>query len=110
MNVRFTGRHVGIVEKDRDYAEGKAVALSRYHHRILDLEVRVTMDGSVVERVELQADLGRRRAVAVAEAPEFRAAFDAAVEALKRQLLKEKEKVVDRRRRSTRKVAGGRAR
>ena len=111
MNVRFTGRHVGIADEDREYAEAKAVALERFHRRILDLEVRVSKDGGVVERVELQADLGRRRAVAVAEAPGFRAAFDGAVETLKGQLLRQKEKTESRRRRPARRAsAEGRSR
>ena len=99
MNLRFTGRHVGIGEADRTYAEKKAVGLARYHRHLMDLEVRVTRDGTAEERVELEADLGRTRAVARADAPEFRAAFDAALESLKRQLLRDKEKGVDRRRR-----------
>jgi ribosomal subunit interface protein len=109
MNVRFTGRHVGIGDTDRQYAEKKAAALGRYHRGLLDLEVRVTMDGTDLERVELEADLGRHRAVARADAPEFRAAFDTAVDTLKRQLLKDKEKVVDRRRRGARRGSEGRA-
>ncbi len=58
--------------------------------------------------MELEASLGRHKAVAVAEAPAFRAALDQAVEALKRQLQKDKEKVVDRRRRPGRRAASSR--
>jgi ribosomal subunit interface protein len=102
MNVRFTGRHVGIGEEDREYAEAKVAVLVRYHKRLSDLEVRVMVDGSGREKVELEADIGKHRAVAAADAPLFRTAFDRAVEALKRQLQKDKEKVVDRRRRPSR--------
>lgn len=107
MNVRFTGRHVGIGDADREYAEGKVAALARFHRHLMDLEIRVMMDGADMERVELEADLGRTRAVARAEAQRFRPAFDEAIEALKRQLLKDKEKVVDRRRRASRRNASG---
>jgi ribosomal subunit interface protein len=105
MNVRFTGRHVGIVDEDRDWARAKIEALHRYHRRLLDLEVRVMLDGKGRERVELEADLGRQRFVAHSDAPGFRAALDGAVEVLKRRLLRDKEKVVDRRRRPARKGA-----
>lgn len=101
MNVRFTGRHVGIKDEDRAWASRKIVALGRYHRGIEDVEVRVMMDGSVFEKVELQADLGKARMVAAAESRTFRPAFDKAVETLKGQLLRDKERVVARRRRST---------
>ena len=102
MNVRFTGRHVGISQEDRDWAGKKAAALGRFHKHLGDLEVRVEKDGGILERVELEAHLGHQhRAVSKAEAPEFRAAFDLAAEGLRRQLLKDKERVVDRRRRAS---------
>ena len=106
MNVRFAGRHVGIDEADRAYAEKKIASLVRYHRGIEDVEVRVMMDGALLEKVELQADLGRHRMVAAAEAREFRPAFDKAVEVLKGQLLRDKERVVGRRRRSPGRAAG----
>ncbi len=100
MNVRFTGRHVGIGDADRAWAEAKAEALARFHRNLRDLEVRVEKDGGLFERVEIEASLGRQhRAVGKAEAPEFRTAFEHAAEALKRQILRDKERVVDRRRR-----------
>jgi|SRR5688572_15579714 ribosomal subunit interface protein len=107
MNVRFTGRHVGIGEADRAYAARKVEALVRYHRGILDVEVRVMMDGSDLEKVELQADLGKSRAVAVAGSPSFRPAFDRAVEILKRQLLRDKEKAATRRRRPRKRAPSG---
>ncbi len=101
MNVRFTGRHVGISEEDRAWADGKAEALGKFHRTLGSIEVRVEKDGGLMERVELEASLGHQhRAVAKAEAAGFRAAFDLAAEGLRRQLLKDKERVVDRRRRS----------
>jgi len=102
MNVRFTGRHVGISEEDRSWAGRKAEALARFHPKVGDIEVRVVMDGAMLEQVELETSLGRQhRAVSKGEAEEFRAAFDLAAEGLRRQLQKDKEKVVDRRRRSS---------
>ncbi|MCK6481961.1 MAG: ribosome-associated translation inhibitor RaiA [Planctomycetaceae bacterium] len=101
MNVRFTGRHVGISDSDREWAAAKAEALSRFHRIPGQVEVRVEKDGGILERVEIEAGLGRQhRAVARAEASTFRAAFDLAAEGLKRQMKKDKERVVDRRRRA----------
>jgi ribosomal subunit interface protein len=109
MNVRFAGRHVGIGTEDRAHAEERLLNLGRYHRGVLDVEVRVAMDGRVLEEVELQADLGKRRIVAAFEAPEFREAFDGALEAMKSQLLRDKEKKVGKRRaaRGARAVRGG---
>jgi len=107
MNVRFTGRHVGIGEADRAYAERKVESLVRFHRGILDVEVRVMLDGADLEKVELQADLGKSRAVAAAESPSFRPAFDKAVEILRRQLLKDKEKTASRRRRAKKRAPSG---
>ena len=108
MNVRFTGRHVGIGEKDRSYAEEKIADLGRYHRGIEDVEVRVMMDGSVLEKVELQADLGRSKLVCAAESSTFRPAFDKAVEVLKRRMVRDKERVVGRRRRAAPRAKGAR--
>jgi ribosomal subunit interface protein len=102
MEVRFTGRHVGIQDSDREYVQVKVSALARFHRHLQDVEVRVMMDGTEVERVELEADLGHHRVVARADAAGFRPAFDEAVETLKRALLKDKEKVVGVRRRASR--------
>jgi len=110
MNLRFTGRHVGVPAEDREYAEGKLRALSRYHRRLDDMEVFVERDGSILERVEIVARSGRLRAVAVGQDHGFRPAFDRAVDALRRQLQKNKEKVVSRRRRAGSPARGGRGR
>lgn len=102
MNVRFTGRHVGISEEDKAWAVSKAEALARFHPRVGDFDIRVELDGSRLERVEIETSLGRQhKAVAKAEAPDFRTAFDKAAVGLKRQLKKDKERVVDRRRRAS---------
>ena len=101
MQFQFTGRHVGVDEEDRVYAKEKAVGLARFHPRIQDIEVRVEMDGGRMARVEIEAGLGHHhRAVAHGIGTEFRPSFDTAVDALKRQLKKDKEKFVDRRRRT----------
>ena len=103
MNIRFTGRHVGIPDADREWLERKVEGLSRFHRHFQDLEIRVEMDGELLERVELAANLGHQhRAVAKVEAAGFRAAFEKAAAALKKQLVKEKDKVVGRRRGSAR--------
>ena len=86
MNLRFTGRHVGIPPEDLAWAEEKLGALARYHHGLRDLEVRVTMDGTLLEKVEIEARYGRRRAVAVGEARTFRAALDGACDSLRHRL------------------------
>ena len=100
MNVRFAGRHIGLSEDDRAWAEGKVEGLSRFHRDLGAMEVRVELDGGLFARVELEANLGHQhRAVVKVEAADFRTAFEQAAEALKRQLQKDKEKVVDRRRR-----------
>ena len=107
MNLRFTGRHVGVPVEDREYAEAKLEALARYHRRLTDLEVCVAMDGSTLERVEIAARFGRNRSVAVGEDAVFRVALDQAIDALRRQIQKSKEKVVSRRRRAKVPARGG---
>jgi ribosomal subunit interface protein len=111
MNIRFTGRHISIEDEDRAYALKRAEHLSRFHPALQDLEVRVDIDGSILEKVELEAGIGHHlRVVSIAEAPEFRAAFDQAVDGLKRQLVKDREKRRTVRRRSAARKPGGRRR
>ena len=98
MNLRFTGRHVGVPAEDREYAEGKIRALARYHRRLTDVEVCVEMDGTLLERVELAARFGKHRSIAVGEDAVFRVALDSAIDALRRQIQKDKERRVTRRR------------
>jgi ribosomal subunit interface protein len=112
MNIRFTGRHVSIDPEDRRYAEEKATSLARFHRNLREVDIRVDMDGALLERVELEAGIGHHhRVVASAEAPEFRTAIDAAVDQIRRQLLRDKEKDVDRRRRAAapKRRTGGRS-
>ena len=104
MNVRFTGRHVGIPTADRDHVEEKLAGLAKFHRGLDDVEVRVMLDGGDLERVELEADVSGTKVVAHADAPRFRAAFDGAVEALRHQIQRRKEKVVGKRRRAGRTV------
>ena len=109
MNVRFTGRHIGLAEDDRTWAEGKLGALARFHRNLGELEIRVELDGGLFARVELETSLGHQhRAVVKVEAAGFRTALEQAVEALRRQLQKDKEKVVDRRRRAGARKGGAR--
>jgi ribosomal subunit interface protein len=111
MNVRFTGRHIAVEDEDRAYALKRVEHLARFHPKLVDLEVRVDMDGAILERVELEAGIGHHmRAVASAEAPEFRAAFDQAVDSLKRQLVKDREKRRTVRRRAAPKGAAAASR
>lgn len=98
MNLRFTGRHVGVPAEDREYAEAKIQALARYHRRLTDVEVCVAMDGTMLERVELAARFGKHRSIAVGEDAVFRVALDIAIDALRRQIQKDKERRVSSRR------------
>ncbi len=111
MRIQFTGRHVGLTAEDREHAIQRIEALTRFNDHLGDVEIRVGLDGAILERVEIDVGLGHHhRAVAVAEAPDFRRAFDDAVKGLRRQIQKDKGKAESRRRRSgvARNTGGGR--
>lgn len=102
MQVTVKGRHMGVTEPIREYANDKIGRLSK----IVDQE---TMTAEVVLHVEKNPSIANKdvaeitvhmkRAVVRAEesAPDMYAAIDLAAEKLERQLRKYKTRLVDRR-------------
>ncbi|RMG32611.1 MAG: ribosome-associated translation inhibitor RaiA [Planctomycetota bacterium] len=96
MQVKVTGRHMGVSDGLRSYCEQKAERLARYFNRVREVEVIFDgVDGR--HRVELvvHAD-GAGPFVAHCEHDDAYAAVDLAVDKAERQIRDHKERVRNR--------------
>ncbi len=99
MKLNFTAVHFDADQKLLAYIERKALKLNQYFDRIIDGQVFLKLENSGQVRdkiVELKLLVPGDTLVATEMSKTFEAAADAAVENMKRQLNKHKEKVQDK--------------
>ncbi len=96
MQVRITGRHMGVSEGLRTYCEQKAQRLERYFNRVREAEVILDgVDGRHQVEMVVHAD-GAGPFVARCEHADAYAAVDLALDKLERQLRDHKERLRNR--------------
>ena len=95
MRIMISGRHVGITESMKEYAQAKAEKLLKYFDRATSC--RVTMDvDNLDHQVEMLVEVSRGVSlVGKAAAPDMYAACDLAEQKLAQQLRKHKERLTD---------------
>jgi putative sigma-54 modulation protein len=96
MKINLTAVHFDADQKLIDYIEKKASKLSQFFDRITDAQVFLKLENSGQVRdkiVELKLMVPGDTLVATEISKTFEAATDAAVDNMKRQLNKHKEKV-----------------
>ncbi len=95
MKMMISGRHVGVTESMKEYAETKVLKLVKFFDRITS--VRVTMDiEGIQQHVEMVVEVARgQRLVAKAEAVDMYAACDLAERKLAQRLRKYKDRLTD---------------
>jgi len=95
LKILINGRHVGVTEAMKAYAQAKAEKLGRYWDRATSC--RVTMDiDNLDQSVEMVLEVSRGVSlVGKAEAPDMYAACDLAEQKLAQQLRKHKERLTN---------------
>ena len=95
MQVNITGLHLEITEALRDYVEEKFERIERHFDRIIAVQVILQVE-KLRQKAEATLHVAGREVVANAEHEDMYAAIDALIDKLDRQILKHKEKNVDR--------------
>ncbi len=99
MKLNFTAIHFDADQKLVEYIERKASKLNQFFDRIIDGHVFLKLEntGQIKDKiVELKLLIPGDTLIATESSKTFEAAADAAVDNMKRQLNKHKEKVQDK--------------
>jgi putative sigma-54 modulation protein len=99
MNIKIHSLHFDADQKLLEFVEGKVQKLSQFEDGILNTEVVLRLDkdhnsGNKVAEIKLK--VARGDAFAKKQCRTFEEATDQAVEALRRQLVKQKQKKIGR--------------
>ncbi len=95
MQLSITGHHVDLTESLHDYIEQKFEKLQRHYDHITQVHVVVTVE-KLLHKAEANAHVTGAELFANAHHEDMYAAIDQLVDKLDRQLIKHKEKTVDR--------------
>jgi len=93
MKINLTGRHVKVTDALREYLISKLEGLERFYDRIISIDVNLDAEKGR-QIVGIVAYLPKRKILRVnAESNDMHTTIDSAVDKLKRQLQKYKEKL-----------------
>ena len=95
MQLSITGHHVDLTDSLNDYVEHKFERLQRHYDHITQVHVILTVE-KLRHQAEANAHVTGAELFANADAEDMYAAIDQLVDKLDRQLIKHKEKTVDR--------------
>ena len=96
VRIVISGRHLGVTEAMKQYAQEKVGKLARIFDRLTKIEVTMDVTHHSAHAVEIIVDANRGvRLVGKAESPDMYAALDLAEDKLVRQLVKHKQKLTD---------------
>ena len=95
MQVNISGHQLDVTEPLRDYVEEKLSRLERHFDRITNVQVIMSVD-KLKQKIEATLHVAGGEVVANAEHDDMYAAIDLLIDKLDRQLIKHKEKQVER--------------
>ena len=95
MQLSITGHHVDLTDSLNDYIEHKFEKLERHYDHITQVHVVLNVE-KLQHKAEATAHVTGAELFANADAGDMYAAIDQLVDKLDRQLIKHKEKTVDR--------------
>lgn len=95
MQVNISGHQLDVTDALRDYVEEKFARLSRHFDRITNVQVTMAVE-KLKQKIEATLHVAGAEVVANAEHEDMYAAIDLLADKLDRQLIKHKEKQLDR--------------
>lgn len=95
MQSSISGHHVQVTDSLRNYVTTKLHRIERHHERITNVHVVLSVE-KLRQKAEATLHLSGAEVHADAEHEDLYAAIDAMTDKLDRQILKHKEKRVDR--------------
>ena len=95
MQLSISGHHIDVTESLRDYVTEKLDRLKRHSDHITNVHVVLTVE-KMIQRAEATVHVSGGELFADAETEDLYAAIDLLADKLDRQLIKHKEKTVNR--------------
>jgi putative sigma-54 modulation protein len=95
MQVNISGQHLEVTDTLRDYINEKLERLARHFDKITNVQVIMQVE-KLQQKIEATLHIAGGEVVANAEHEDMYAAIDLLADKLDRQLIKHKEKQVER--------------
>lgn len=95
MQINISGHHLEVTEALRNYVNEKFVRLERHFDKITNVQVIMQVE-KLKQKVDATLHIAGGEVVATAEHDDMYAAIDLLVDKLDRQLIKFKEKQLER--------------
>ncbi len=96
MNLNLTGNHVEITPAMRDYVNSKMDKITRHFDHVIEMNVILSVEKHK-QKAEANVHIRGKDIFVEAEGADMYASIDSLVDKLDRQLLKNKEKNMERR-------------
>lgn len=98
MQINVSGHHIDVTDSLRNYVETKLEKLERHFDKITQVHVILTVE-KLRQKAEATIHITGGEVFADAESEDMYAAIDMLTDKLDRQLIKQKEKISDRKQR-----------
>lgn len=95
MQLSISGHHIDVTDSLKDYVTGKLTKLERHYDHITNVHVVLSVE-KLVQKAEATLHISGAELFADAHSEDLYAAIDALVDKLDRQVLKHKERVIER--------------
>jgi putative sigma-54 modulation protein len=95
MQLSISGHHIDVTDPLKDYVTGKLTKLERHYDHITNVHVVLSVE-KLVQKAEATLHISGAELFADADSEDLYAAIDALVDKLDRQVLKHKERVIER--------------
>lgn len=95
MQINVSGHHVEVTPALREYVNNKLSKLQRHYDNITTTDVTLTVE-KMIQKAEASVHVAGADLFAACESEDMYAAIDSLTDKLDRQLLKHKEKTIDR--------------
>ncbi|MBK7493391.1 MULTISPECIES: ribosome hibernation-promoting factor, HPF/YfiA family [Nitrosomonas] len=96
MNLKLTGNHVEITDAMRDYVTSKISKIKRHFDHVIDVSVILSVE-KLKQKAEANVHIRGKDIFVEADSEDMYASIDSLVDKLDRQILKHKEKNLERR-------------
>ncbi|MBL8497015.1 ribosome-associated translation inhibitor RaiA [Nitrosomonas sp. JL21] len=96
MNLKLTGNHVEITESMREYVISKISKITRHFDHVIDVSVILSVE-KLKQKAEANVHVRGKDIFVETDSEDMYASIDSLVDKLDRQILKHKEKNLERR-------------
>lgn len=96
MNLKLTGNHVEITDAMRDYVTSKIGKITRHFDHVIDVSVILSVE-KLKQKAEANVHIRGKDIFVETDSEDMYASIDSLVDKLDRQILKHKEKNLERR-------------